>query len=166
MSAQVSQTQSGRLELGYRLRGDLGTLKVPAAATPARRDGLWQHLCFECFVARGEARSYLELNLSPSTEWAAYRFRGYREGMEAVPDAEVSVRIEAHRAPDELALDAAVALPPPYAATEPARSMLRLSLCAVIEAADGTLGYWSLVHPDPARPDFHRPESLVHAIRN
>lgn len=166
VSARAAHTQGGRLELGYRLRGDLDALKFPAAATPARRDGLWQHLCFECFVARGDEGAYLELNFSPSSEWAAYRFRGYREGMEPVPDAQICVQVDARRTPGELALDASVALPAPPGASEPAPALLRLSLCAVIEAADGTLGYWSIVHPDPARPDFHRPESLVHAIRN
>lgn len=166
LSARASQPQSGRLELGYRLRGDLDALEVPGPATPKRRDRLWQHLCFECFVARGEAGAYLELNFAPSTEWAAYRFRGYRDGMEPLSDAEVSVRIEVRRAPDELALDATVVLPGLPAASGPAPATLLASLCAVVEAADGTLGYWALLHADPARPDFHRPESFVHAIRN
>lgn len=166
MFAQASQSPSGHLELGYRLRGELDALKLPVATTPARRDRLWQHLCFECFIARGDAGAYLELNFSPSTEWAAYRFRGYREGMESVPDPEISVRIDVRRARDELALDATVALLVPDAPIEPALSTPRISLCAVLETTEGALGYWSLVHTDPARPDFHRPESFVHAIRS
>ena len=33
------------------------------------------------FVSRGGQKSYREYNFSPSGDWAAYEFAGYREGM-------------------------------------------------------------------------------------
>lgn len=41
--------------------------------------------------------------------------------------------------------------------------MLRLALCAVIEASDGSLSYWALAHPAD-RPDFHHPGSAILAV--
>ncbi|MDF7777123.1 DOMON-like domain-containing protein [Sphingomonas sp. AOB5] len=57
-------------------------LKLPPAATPARTDGLWQRTCFEIFLRDPGTGAYLEFNFSPSGEWAAYRFTGYREGVQ------------------------------------------------------------------------------------
>src|SRR5262249_46469843 len=82
------------LRLRYLVVGKIGGLLLPRAVTPARADELWRHTCFEAFVTTG-AGAYYEFNFSPSTEWAAYRFTGYRDGRaDAAIDAP---RIRTHK---------------------------------------------------------------------
>ena len=97
-----------RLSLTYALAGDLARLAIPARAAPARADELWRHTCFEAFVRAATSDAYLELNLAPSTRWAAYRFTSYREGMH---NAEVAPpRIDVETTSDRLTLTADVDL--------------------------------------------------------
>ncbi|MGZ8336761.1 MAG: DOMON-like domain-containing protein [Allosphingosinicella sp.] len=138
------------LTLDYRLRGDTSRLRLPDRSEPRRRDGLWQHSCFEAFV-HGAGESYGEINLSPSTEWAAYVFDAYRAGMRAldqVPDPGIGVRGNEMtyelRAKMELGGVAALRPDRPW----------RIGLSAVIEDVEGAKSYWALAHP-PGPPDFH-----------
>jgi hypothetical protein len=137
-----------RLELRYVLAGEMGEVAVPAQAPSTRTDELWRHTCFEAFV-RGAGESYVELNFSPSTQWAAYRFSGYRDGM-APADAEPQVH--AVKTARTLELTASVDLP-----EDLADGSWQVGITAVVETADGTLAYWSLQHA-PGRPDFHHPD--------
>ncbi len=90
-------------------------------------------------------------NFAPSTQWAAYRFDGYREGMTAI--AEIAApRLEAERTPQTYALRAALTLPDEGA--------LRLGLSAVIEETNGHRSYWALAHP-PGKPDFHHSDCFA-----
>lgn len=151
LSAQARR-EGGRLVLAWRLAGDVAALTIPDPAAPERTDGLWEHTCFEAFVG-GEGDDYLEFNLSPSGQWAAYRFDGYRAGMAPL---EIALpRTEAVRTGEALEFRATLDLP--------LSGPMRLGLTAVIEAADGAISYWSLNHP-PGRPDFHRAEGRVLAI--
>jgi hypothetical protein len=140
------------LRLRYVLRGEVAALRIPEPATPGPADGLWQHTCFEAFVAvEGEA-AYGEFNFSPSGQWAAYRFAAERE-RDAAGESRHPVSLEAPhtvRAPDTLALTAHV----PLAAPARGLSALCIGLSAVIEEGNGHLSYWALHHPKE-RPDFH-----------
>ena len=112
---------------------------------------LWEHTCFEAFVAAGDAAAYHELNFSPSGEWAGYAFSAYRE-VDGLADAALAPGIVVRTAGEHLALETSLALArlsPVYAG-----AVLHLGLSAVIELVDGTLSYWALHHP-PGRPDFH-----------
>jgi predicted GIY-YIG superfamily endonuclease len=124
-------------------------LIIPKPVTPRRSDGLWQTTCFELFLRSPGCDAYWEFNLSPSNEWAAYRFERYREGMSNHP-VEVEPQIETQRRELGFELEADVdfgGLP---------KGTLQLGLSAVIEEADGTKSYWALAHP-PGKPDFHHP---------
>src|SRR6185437_9407616 len=81
ISAEAVRQRPGGLALTYRLAGDFPRLVIPQPTEPRRADGLWRHTCFEAFVRVPGAEAYVELNLSPSGEWAAYRFDAYRQGM-------------------------------------------------------------------------------------
>jgi predicted GIY-YIG superfamily endonuclease len=144
--------RNSRLHLGYRLTGPLSQVRLPISAPPLRRDGLWQQTCFEAFVKTGDDAGYREFNLSPSTEWAAYRFISYREGMEPLPLAPPQIRIS--REELALQLQAEVALPPELA-------LVRLNLTAVIEEISGHKSYWALRHPPSGPPDFHHPDCFA-----
>lgn len=181
IEVQVHKTAGATLELRYTLEGDIDGLLIPAQTAPCPADKLWQHTCFEAFVAGGDERAhtlpaepdvrgeralaedgfrngfsagrvgYYELNFSPSTEWAIYRFSAYREGMTAVEPARpphICVRREA----DRLALEAVVDLERLSGLRD--GPGLRLSLTAVIEDTRHRLSYWALAHPS-GKPDFH-----------
>ena len=126
---------------GFLVEG-VDDLVMPERQPPERTDGLWKQTCFEAFVAlRGGG--YIELNFSPSSQWAAYRFDDYRRGMREEP-AEVETWIDAGET--WIAIEAAV-----RCEALAAESLLGLS--AVIRERDST-SYWALGHPDGA-PDFH-----------
>jgi hypothetical protein len=137
------------LNLSYRLRGALNYLAIPPGAAPHRADALWEGTCFEAFVATAGGEGYLELNFSPSTEWAAYAFERYRHGMRPVELARPPV-VAVARGIDELTVTASVDL---GGATE-ARWPWRVALCAVVAEAAGGRSYWALRHTKP-KPDFH-----------
>ena len=157
IQSRVSYVEPNRLRITFLANGDIGTLKIPPKCSPRRVDRLWEHTCFEAFIRADENTSYCEFNFSPSGEWAAYWFRGYRDGG-AIDDAGWSPEIEVRRGSDRIELDAVVPLDRLPAIQS--GSKLRIALSAVIEAGDGTLSYWALKHP-AAKPDFHHPASFA-----
>jgi hypothetical protein len=155
IDVSVAVQADGSLRLDYRLSGRLAALTIPPEQTPTAADDLWQHTCCEAFVARPGSPAYREFNLSPSRQWAAYRFSDYRQRSDwAVPAAP---RIAVTQEDGQLHLHAvlpATLLPEhqPGALQQPA---LQLALSCVIAAADGSRSYWALAHP-PGQPDFHQ----------
>ena len=125
-------------------------IDTPKASDAGRTDGLWRSTCFEVFALLRDGR-YAEFNISPSGEWAAYGFSGYREGMTNLRGL---IRVTgADRTGTDFELDAIIDWKDwPF--------IERLGLSAVIEDTDGDLSYWALAHPS-AKPDFHHPDSFV-----
>lgn len=151
IEVEVERVDEGTLILTYRAFGDLARLRIPEPQPFGRADELWRHTCFEAFV-KGQGESYFELNLSPSSQWAGYRFDSYRTGMTEAPlEPWLMQRIEP---PGELELMAEVDLG--ALASDP----WTFALSAVIEDIDGAISYWALAHP-PGKPDFHHPDSFV-----
>lgn len=149
------------LVVRYRLTGDLPQLALPPRGPGGRVDGLWRHTCFEFFVRPRGSAGYSEVNLAPSTAWAAYAFDAYRAGMR--PIEPLSPQIDVESSPRLLTLAAVFPL---ATLVDETVAACDAALAAVIEARDGSLSYWALAHPDPLRPDFHHPESFVHEIRH
>jgi hypothetical protein len=144
----------GLVIIRYRLVGELARIRVPAPRPPGVGDRLWEHTCFEAFVAGEGAAAYDELNFSPSGEWAVYRFRSYRDRVGGA-DIPIDVRVNVALT-DGLELTAHVPL---ASLSHRYRSApLRLGLSAVIETIDGAHAYWALHHVAGA-PDFHRAEA-------
>ena len=117
-------------------------LILPDLQAAERTDGLWKQTCFEAFV-RLDGAGYIELNFSPSSQYAAYRFDDYRSGMRDEP---VEVETWLDGGETWVALEAAVRCKALTAGSS-------LGLSAVIRERDST-SYWALGHPDGA-PDFH-----------
>jgi hypothetical protein len=149
IEAAVTRGRDGGLQLAWRLEGDLERVRVPRARPPRVADRLWQHTCCELFIADAAGPGYQEFNFSPSGEWAAYRFTGYREG---VPLVAADPKIRVQRGAGSLKLEAQV-----HAA---AKGRLRIGLCAVIEETGGAISYWALRHP-PGKPDFHHNDAFA-----
>ena len=151
IEAKAQRGPGGRLRLRYLVTGDAKAILFPSPAPPGQADGLWHHTCFEAFVRAPAEAGYLELNFSPSGQWAAYRFSDYRIGIKPVdelPPPEIEAHYEAGRYELAAALD-----------LEPALGLLadlpwQLGLTAVIETSDGGKSWWAVEHP-PGQPDFH-----------
>lgn len=154
----VDVVRSGAaLSLRYTLTGDIAALSLRAPLPPRRRDELWRHSCFEAFLRAPDHPGYVELNLSPSTEWQAYRLSGYRAGLTPV-EPFVSPTMAVERAGDRLVLAVEVDLR--GVEVLPAGAPWSVGLTAVIEAMDGSKSYWALAHP-PGAPDFHHPDCFA-----
>lgn len=156
VSTRVQRKPGGALAFAFALDGDLARLRIPARGPDRRADRLWEHTCFEAFIAPEDAQTYCEFNFAPSREWAAYAFRRYRDGkaLELAWTPAISVR----RTADRLELDATIRvdrLPgvPPHAP-------LRLGLSAVVEDEQGHRAFWALRHP-PGQPDFHHRDAFA-----
>ena len=152
VEAEARRTSGGVLLLRYRLAGSMADVVLPRPAPSIRKSVLWRHTCLEAFVRAEGAEGYLELNLSPSTEWAAYAFDSYRQGM--MP-ADVTPAIEVERTSDTLELRATLDL----GAVLSPDAAWRVGLSAVVETGEG-LSYWALAHA-PGRADFHHPDSFA-----
>jgi hypothetical protein len=153
IGTRVRWTQDGTLALTYVLTGNVARLRIPSLRSPRRAVRLWQHTCFEAFIAVKGGPEYREFNFAPSGEWAAYSFQSYRVATSLAMEERVP-QITVHRSNDRLELDAIVFL------LGPARDgWLRIGLSAVIEEEPGMLSYWALKHP-PGKPDFHHPDSF------
>jgi hypothetical protein len=157
VEVEVARPRAGGLVLRYFVTGKISDLRMPPAAAPARADELWQHTCFEAFVRSPAEAGYCEFNFSPSTQWAAYGFFGYRKGMHVATEISAP-RIEVQSGPECYMLQASLELE--GLSTLPRSAGWRLGLAALIEEANGRKFYWALAHP-PGKPDFHHPDCFV-----
>jgi len=141
------------LTLRYRLTGAIRDLAIPSPTPPSRTDELWGHTCFEAFLQPTPGDAYVELNVAPSTEWAAYAFTAYREGMTPadIPPPTTQTHVTAR------SLDLTVTL------TDLPPGPCHLALAAVIEAKSGVKSYWALAHP-PGKPDFHHTSGFAYDL--
>ena len=141
------------LVLTFSLSAPDGAVRVPPPVEPARADQLWQTTCFEAFI-RGEGMAYVELNFSPSGQWAAYRFDDYRQGMRELDGIEAPA-VEISTELGQVGMTASIALPQEFMGIG-----LAFGLSAVVEEVGGTKSYWALVHSDGG-PDFHHPDCFA-----
>jgi hypothetical protein len=156
LAVEVVRERSGRLRLRYGVKGELEDLLVPPPAPRGRTDELWRHSCFEAFVRYGPEADYFEFNLSPSGEWAAYRFNAYRDGM---AEAELpGPVIETRSADTSFELNTVLDLS--LIAGLPVDAPWRLGLAAILEDVRGYKSYWALAHP-PGKPDFHHDDAFA-----
>ena len=159
LAAAGSEAGAGLL-LRYELRGDVSRLRIPDPASPGPSDGLWQHTCFEAFVARANEAAYREFNFSPSGRWAAYRFSAerLRDGSAEATQTPVVPDLQFEHGSESLTV---LAWLPRHALPDSAQGLpLEIGLTAVVETTDGQLSYWALRHAT-ARPDFHHRGGFV-----
>jgi hypothetical protein len=152
IEVDVSRLRPGSLVLSYIVSGKIGDLRLPPVVAAARADELWQHTCFEAFIGPSGRAEYCEFNFAPSTQWAVYRFDGYRSGMRIATEIGAP-QIEARPSAERYTLQAKLELnrlSPPW----------RLGLSAVLEETNGRKSYWALAHP-PGRADFHHSDCFV-----
>jgi hypothetical protein len=155
IEVDVALPHPGSLVLCYFVTGRICDLRIPPIVTAARAEELWQHTCFEAFIGIPEA-TYYEFNFAPSTQWAAYRFSGYRSGMCA---EEISaLEVETQSRPECYTLRASLALD--WSSHLPRDARWRLGLSALIEETSGHKSHWALAHP-PGKADFHHSDCFA-----
>jgi hypothetical protein len=139
------------LSLIYALGGDIERIWIPPQRQRERAEDLWRHTCFEAFLKVPGEECYLELNFSPSGDWAAYRFDRYRAG-----------RTELHLPPPSIGGHHGGDLLVGLVSLQglPTNRSWRIGLSAVVEDMEGRLSYWALAHP-PGDPDFHHPDCFA-----
>jgi hypothetical protein len=157
LGVQLQAEEPDILVFQYSLVADMSRVRVPLSGNSGRADALWEHTCFEAFVAAADAPGYHEFNFSPSLDWAIYRFSAYREGM-LPAEIDRAPEISVGRSDDGLELKSAVRLG--HLAGLGDVRHLRIALAAVIEDDNGRLSYWGLRHP-PGKPDFHHPNGFA-----
>ena len=149
VEARAELVRALRMTLEWSLTGDLKTLALPRRSASHRADRLWEHTCFEAFVAPASGPRYCELNFAPSTRWAAYAFDGYRQGMRPLELAKPP-KVKVVTTANELRVTAGVELGGLADAPLP----WRIGLTAVVEDRAGGRAYYALLHPRD-KPDFH-----------
>ena len=152
IEAAVIGLDANWLRVRWRVEGAARVL-VPTFAGKGRADGLWQATCFELFLKAPDDDGYVELNLSPSEQWAAYDFAGYRSGMEnrdMARDPDGTIRIGRNM----LIFDASI----PVAGLPDLPWQLGISAVIEEQGDDGVSvkSYWALRHP-AGKADFHSP---------
>ena len=157
IEVEVTPRPSDGIELRYRLTGRIGEIAFPAPAR-GRADELWKHTCFELFIRPAGGDGYHEFNFSPSMQWAAYGFDGYRTGMRSAEDFET---IDFRAGGRSGLYDLQVALD--LQGVIPGDVDWRLALAAVIEEKSGERSYWALGHP-AGKPDFHHADAFALAL--
>ncbi len=153
ISAEARRDDAGDIMLRYRVVAPSGLLRLPPPQPAGPADNLWQTTCCEAFIALPGVEDYLEFNLSPSGQWAVYRFASYRQrDMAFAPAAAPIIDF----APTAEGFTLLARLP----ATLLPAGELAVSLTAVIETADGDNRYWALTHAGE-QPDFHLAQSFT-----
>ncbi len=148
-----------QLSLHYVLQGDLSTVVIPSpAAVPTRRFALWEHTCFEFFLALPGDDRYWEFNLSPAGDWNVYRLDGYRQGLRD-ETAIAALPFTVVQQPQLFSLQLDVDLHD----LGLAQTHLELAITAVIEAPAHEFSYWALNHGGP-EADFHRRDGFAIAL--
>ena len=152
IEVDVARPRPDSLVLSYVVSGRISDLRLPPIVAAARADELWQHTCFEAFVRPSAGPGYYEFNFSPSTQWAAYGFDGYRSGMRVATEIDAP-RIELRSTVESYTLQAALEL-------DGLSLPWRLGLAAVLEETNGHKSYWALAHP-PGKADFHQADCFA-----
>jgi len=158
IEVDVARPHAGALVLHYFVTGKIDDVRMPPVTAAARSDELWQHTCFEAFLRAAPGAAYYEFNFAPSTQWAAYRFSGYRSGMR-VASGISAPRIEVQSSPACCTLQASLELD--RLPDLPRDALWQLGLSAVIEETSGRKSYWALAHP-PGKADFHHSDCFAH----
>ena len=156
LTATISELTGDSIQLSYQVTGDLNRLLIPKQQTPNASDNLWQHTCFEFFIAQAEGENYYEFNFSPSTLWAAYAFDSYRVRREWAINEAPSISI--NQTQNHYQLDAVINLADLPLVNK--KEACLIGLTAVVETQQNEHSYWALKHPE-TQPNFHHRDGYI-----
>lgn len=156
LTATISELADNQLNISYQLNADLSQLIIPEIQVSVACDNLWQHSCFELFIAQANSENYYEFNFSPSTLWAAYAFDSYRVRSEWYIKNAPKLRI--NQTLNQIKVEVTFNLAD-LDLLNPNKSWL-IGLSAVIETHQNDLSYWALKHPE-SQPNFHHRDGYI-----
>ena len=159
INVMLSRREAG-LQVVFELDAQLSDLMIPGfnPYKIKRKKKLWEHTCFEIFLAQQGMPNYREVNLSPSGSWNVYSFTGYREGMKPEKffnTLPIEVKILSDQ---KLKVETAIDLGLLQDCSD-----LDVGLSAVLEQNDGKKSCWAVDHPKDI-PDFHAREGWLRII--
>ncbi len=147
--AYFLQFHDQHLNFAFKLSGRLEDLYIPPnKASFAKGNKLYEHTCFEIFLAKVDG-SYVEWNFSPSSAWSQYSFQSYRE-RQGQADISQPPKFDIRKVGDELII---------LGKLNPVGFSL-VGVSAVIEDENGLLTYWAVKHGKD-KPDFHDAKSFL-----
>jgi len=161
VSVDVEHDVNGNLTLDYRISADINRILIPEKQDTVRADNLWRSTCCEIFCQDAGQSAYHEINLSPSSRWAFYKFDQYRGAMQR-PDVKIPPRISMERHDGGIILRAQ--LDPSLISSLDNDGDVHVGLSAIVEGISGDKTYWALRHP-PGPPDFHNQDCFAHILR-
>ena len=150
VDVDVRRSSKERLDLRYRVEGDLNRIEIAPRNEGGRADNLWQATCFELFLRPVGGTGYAEFNFSPSGRWAAYSFARHREGMSELGLSSPPV-VTTTRGTHALETNVALSLEGLQAA-----GPCLLNFSAILLDKERGRSFWAVVHP-AGEPDFHDP---------
>lgn len=159
IEVSINHLSASKFLVHFKLVGTIDQLVLPPPLPSERSDELWQQTCFEAFVGTPGKAAYMELNFSPSTQWAAYAFSSYREGMNDL-EMVAPPHIRRLHSTDDFELLAEVDL---NGLSVIELASLELALTAVVAEKNGRKSFWALRHA-PGNPDFHNRDCFLHRI--
>ena len=149
------EREHNQLKIEYRLKGASQIIVPQKSDLPTRQYDLWEHTCFEFFLALQDSTKYWEFNLSPAKHWNVFRFPNYRQDI-AEEMVFNSLPFEVFLQDDSLLLNLEVNLDKIISP----ESDLEVGITTVIEDRQQQLSYWALTHP-AKEADFHHPDSFI-----
>jgi hypothetical protein len=137
--------------LDFEVFAEMDKLLVPSLHGLRPGENLWEHSCFELFIATS-SHHYREFNVAPDGAWAAYDFAGYRSGRRPV-GGDVFSSVKAHAEHNRYRMKCVLshgAIPD---------SARHVGLSVILEDKQGGHSFWALEH-GPGKPDFHHVKSF------
>ena len=144
------------IQISYQLLGNIGEINIPQHSENAsRKDNLWESTCLELFITKSGNSDYWEYNLSPSQDWAVFRFTEYRENKTddlTISNIDIDTRID-----NSTLFELNSSLPIPDTLIG---HRLCVGISAVIQDNSGNVYYYALDHLNQ-QPDFHDRNSFA-----
>ena len=159
ITGELVRSADNTLTVRFVVGGAVNSLSIAnPAASPERRDLLWQTTCLEFFLGVAGATNYFEFNLSPAGHWNLYAFDNYRAGMRPVATV-TALPFTVEHGVEALTLTLRFNL----STLVPTEQALDVSVTSVIEERGGDITYWALIHSH-SNADFHRRDSFVGSL--
>ncbi len=148
-----------KIDITFTVIGELSKLYVPNKNnSPQRLDNLWKRTCFETFVKESAQSNYIEINASPSGDWALYSFTDYHQDMaDATEITDFKVDSEIDKSKNILRCWYSVNLKPFHLPD----NNLDIGLSCILEDDRSALSYWAVNHKKE-KPDFHLASNFIH----
>lgn len=147
-----------KIGVTFTVYGELEKLYIPNEnKNPKRLDNLWKRTCFETFVKKNSQSKYIEINASPSGDWALYTFTDYHQGMANADEIEqFKVRSDLDKIRNTLKCEYTINLKPFHLP----ENNLDIGLSCILETDRGDLSYWAVNHKKE-KPDFHLASNFI-----